>query len=42
MNTTFIYLSKYVGIFHKENNCLYEFLCETKDGYYEYILLTEY
>jgi hypothetical protein len=41
MNPTFVNLENYVGIFHKENNCLYEFICKTKKSYYEYILIVE-
>lgn len=41
MNPTFIYLEDFDGTFHHHSNCIYEYICKTKKGYYEYVLLIE-
>lgn len=41
MNPTFVNLEEFKGTFHKVNNCLYEFICKTSKGYFEYILIIE-
>jgi len=41
MNPTYVNLEEFQGTFYKVNNCLYEFICKTRKGYYEYILIIE-